>query len=363
MARDPGRTEQATPKRVSKARDEGNVAKSQEISKAVSIGAGLVGLTLYLPVMYRHFVSLFQSFLGHSHEFSPDQASVYGLFTGVSLELAVLLLPPLLFIGACVWLCMRLQVGKLWTTKIFKFNLSHFNPIAGLKRMLLSLQTLTRMGKSLIQALIVGYVPYRVLMGEIDNFLLLFNADVMGITTYMLMLSFKMVAWTLLPMSVLAGIDLIWTRYQYRENLKMTKQEVKDERKQSEGDPIIKNRQKQKMMAMMARRMLQSVPKADVVITNPTHFAVAISYNAAEAPAPVVVAKGADHLAARIKEIAREHNVPIRENVLLARALYSSTEVGDMIPEELYKAVAGILAAIWKMKGRMKGNMGAAAAS
>lgn len=137
--------------------------------------------------------------------------------------------------------------------------------------------------------------------------------------------------------------------------MKMTKDEVKDEQKQAEGDPIIKGQQRKKMMAAMSKRMLQSVPKADVVVTNPTHIAVALRYNTAEAPAPVVLAKGADHLAEKIKEIARENRIPIRENVPLARALYSSVEVGDMIPEDLYKAVAAILASIWKLKPRAAG--------
>ncbi len=165
-----------------------------------------------------------------------------------------------------------------------------------------------------------------------------------------------MVAYTLMPMLVIAAADLWYTRFSYEENIKMTKQEVKDERKQAEGDPVVKAQQRKKMMEQMAKRMLQDVPKADVVITNPTHIAVALMYDALKAPAPVVLAKGADHLAERIKEVARENRVPIRENVPLARALYKATEVGDMIPPELYKATASILASIWRMKGKMPGR-------
>ena len=135
--------------------------------------------------------------------------------------------------------------------------------------------------------------------------------------------------------------------------MKMTKSEVKDEQKQTDGDPVIKGQQRRKMMEMMSKRMLADVPKADVVVTNPTHIAVALSYNTSEAPAPIVLAKGADHLAEKIKEVARENRIPIRENVPLARALYKSTEVGDMIPEELYKAVASVLASIWKIKPKV----------
>jgi len=159
-----------------------------------------------------------------------------------------------------------------------------------------------------------------------------------------------MVIYALVPMLVLAIADVVYTRWEYEENLKMTKDEVKDERKQAEGDPKIKQQQKMKMLRVMAQRMLTKVPKADVVITNPTHVAVALTYNVKEAPAPVVVAKGLDYLAEKIKEIAREHNVPIREDKPLAQALYKSVEVGQTIPEELYQAVASILAHLHKFK-------------
>ena len=354
MAKDPSKTEKATPKRLNKARGEGNVAKSQEISKTVTIAAGTAVLFLYIQVMYGYIIEIFQRFFTHGHEVNLDTHTVYSLVLEVAQDLALLLLPPLLFIGFAVWICLRLQVGKLWTTKVFKFKLERFNPINGLKNMFLSSQTFIRLFKSLLQAAIIGYVPFLIIKGELDNFLPLFNADVFGITHYMLMLSLKMVCWTLVPMVILSGLDFIYTKWNYGENLKMTKQEVKDEHRQSEGDPAIKAKQRQKMMAMIAKRMLQQVPKADVIITNPTHIAVAIRYDATEAPAPIIVAMGADRLAQKIKEIALEHNVPIRENVPLARALYKSAEVGDMIPEELYKAVASILASIWRMKGKMQ---------
>jgi len=353
MAKDPSRTEKATPKRLNKTRDEGNVAKSPEVAKTITIAAGMAVLFLYIDVMYNHLGMIFRQFLGHGHEFNPNPHAVYTLVVDVSQELAILLLPILFFIGLCVYIALRLQVGKLWTTKVFKFKWSRFNPINGLKNMIASPQTLVRLFKSLIQAAIIGYVPYRILMAEFDNFLPLFNEDVFGIAVFMLTLSFKMVSWTLVPMAIISALDFVYTKWKYSENLKMTKQEVKDEHKQSEGDPLVKAKQKQKMMAVIAQRMMQNVPKADVVITNPTHIAVAIKYDAMEAPAPLVVAIGADKVAERIKELAREHNVPIRENVLLARALYKSVQVGDMIPEDLYKAVAAILAAVWRMKGKM----------
>ena len=350
--KDPSRTEKATPKRRSKAREEGNVPKSQELTKAVTTAVGLVALSGYMPVIARHMHLVFRHFLGQSPGFNINEQSVYALLIYVSQELAIILLPILLCVALSAWICLRMQVGALWTTKNFGFKWSRFNIFAGLKNMFGSVQTLIRLGRSVLQALIIGFVPYLVIKHEFYNFLPLYYANVNGIAGYILDTSFRIVLFSLPPLFIIGGLDLWYTRYEYEENLKMTKEELKEERRNAEGDPQIKSKQRQEMMKVMSRRMLQDVPKADVVITNPTHIAVALRYNVMEAPAPVVLAKGADHLAEKIKEIAREHRVPIRENVPLARALYKSVEVGDMIPEELYKAVASILAAIWRLKGR-----------
>ena len=201
-------------------------------------------------------------------------------------------------------------------------------------------------------ALILGIIPGFILWSEYLNFLPMYYATPEGVAVYMMETALKVVKYSMIPLIAIAIFDVWQSRYAYNESLKMTKDEVKDERKQSEGDPVIKNKQKQKMMEVMARRMLADVPKADVVVTNPTHIAVALSYDPAKAPAPVVLAKGVNRLAEKIKEVARENRVPIRENVPLARALYKSVEVGEMIPEDLYKAVAAVLASIWRLKPR-----------
>jgi flagellar biosynthetic protein FlhB len=274
----------------------------------------------------------------------------------VSGLLAKMLLPFLFFIALIVYLTLRLQVGKLWTTKVFKFNLSRFNLLKGLKNIFASPQALLRLCKSLIMMIIIGLVPYVVIKRAFPGFLDMYYTNAEGVASYMLTTSFWMVAYTLIPIFAVAAFDLWQSRFAYEEGIKMTKEEVKDERKQQEGDPLIKQKQRQKMLAFMARRMLQDVKKADVVITNPTHYAVALSYNPAEASAPVVVAKGLNHLAEKIKAVARENNVPIRENKPLAQALYKAVEVGDMIPEDLFKAVASILANIWRMKNKMPGR-------
>jgi flagellar biosynthetic protein FlhB len=178
----------------------------------------------------------------------------------------------------------------------------------------------------------------------------MFYATPANIAAYILSTGYKMVCYALVPMLLIAIADLVYKFYKYEEGLKMTKDEIKDERKQAEGDPKVKQKQQQKAMEFMAQRMMQDVPRADVVVTNPTHIAVALRYNALEAPAPLILAKGAGPIAEKIKEIARENLIPIQENKPLAQALYKQVEIGDMIPEELFQAVASILAKLDKFK-------------
>lgn len=356
MTKDPSKTELATPKRRNKVRDEGNVPRSQEVSKAVSVGAGLFGLYIYFEVIVDHIRRLFQYFMINATTIELTQENAIAIFLLAIKELAIMIMPVVLFIGFAAFMSIRMQVGKLWTTKVFKFKWSNFNIFKGLQRMLFSPQTIVRLVKSAGLAAMIGFIPYLYVKSEFENFLPLYYTDAAGLGAYMLHHGFRMVLYTLAPMCVLAAFDLLYTRYQYEENIKMSKQEVKDEMKQSEGDPMIKQRQRQKMMQVMSSRMMKEVPKADVIVTNPTHYAVALRYDPTVCPAPLVVAKGLNHLAEKIKTIAREHRIPIRENRPLAQSLYKQVEVGQPIPEDLYKAVAAILAEIWRIQGKMPGQ-------
>jgi flagellar biosynthetic protein FlhB len=348
---DPSRTEQATDKRVSKAREQGNVAKSQEVAKALVILGGLVIMRFYLEYVGKDMVRIFRWYLQEGLSFQPSEQNVYRLFIDCSADMAIMTLPIMFGVGLVAYAANRYQVGQLWTTKVFEFKLDRvFNPMAGLQRMFLDVKTLIRLARSLFQAIAIGIAPYLVLRAELPNMMPLFYQNASGLASYILFTSFKMIFYALIPMLIIAAVDWWYTRWDYGENLKMTKDEVKDERKQAEGDPIIKQKQRQKMLQAMARRMMKEVPKADVVITNPTHYAVALKYDPSIAPAPVVVAKGVDHLALKIKEIALENRVPIRENRPLAQALYKSVEIGDPIPTELFQAVATILAQLHKFK-------------
>ncbi|WP_027722198.1 flagellar type III secretion system protein FlhB [Maridesulfovibrio zosterae] len=349
MANDPSKTEKATPKRVNKARKDGSVAKGEEMGKIMTLLAGVIGLRVLIDTYYDQFYEIFHWFLtkGIFTELTPN--SVLTLFIWCSKKLALILLPLFLFISFISYLILRLQVGKLWTTKVFKPKFSKiFNVMAGIKRLMFDIKTFVRLAKSLLLAIIVAIAPYVVIKKELANFIPLFYTDAHQLTIFILRVGYKMVTYAMVPMIVLAIADLWYARWNYQEEMKMSKDEVKDERKQAEGDPQIKQQQRQKMMAVLQQRMMADVPKADVVITNPTHYAIALRYDALQAPAPQVLAKGKNKIAERIKEAAREHNIPIRENKPLAQALYKQVEIGDIIPEELYQAVAAILAKLNK---------------
>ena len=349
MSKDPSKTEKATPKRINKARKDGSVAKGEEMGKIMTLLAGVIGLRVLIDTYYDQFYEIFHWFLTKGIFTELNENSVLTLFIWCSKKLALILLPLFLFISFISYLILRLQVGKLWTTKVFKPKFSKiFNVMAGVKRLMFDIKTFVRLAKSLLLAIIVAIAPYIVIKKELANFIPLFYTDAHQLAIFILRVGYKMVTYAMVPMIVLAIADLWYSRWNYQEEMKMSKDEVKDERKQAEGDPQIKQQQRQKMMAVLQQRMMADVPKADVVITNPTHYAIALRYDALQAPAPQVLAKGKNKIAERIKEAAREHNIPIRENKPLAQALYKQVEIGDIIPEELYQAVAAILAKLNK---------------
>ncbi|MDR3641348.1 MAG: flagellar type III secretion system protein FlhB [Humidesulfovibrio sp.] len=348
---DPSRTEKATPKRVKKAREEGSVAKSPEVSKAVVLLAGAIAMRYIIPFFYKNFLDIFQWFLTEGTRQNLDQESVYRMFIWSLSKIALMVLPVMVIIAATAYAVVRLQVGKLWSFK-WHWDRINFNITKALKQLLISPETLVRLGRSIGQAAVVAIAPYIVIKQELPNLVPLFHQNVLGITSYMLLIAYKMVCYALVPMILIAIADLWYTRFRYDDNLMMTKEEIKDERRQIEGDPLVKQKQLRKMYEVMGRRLKSTVPKADVVITNPTHYAIALLYDLTEAPAPMVIAKGADAIAKKIREIAIEHDIPIHENPPLAQALYKQVEIGETIPEEMYQAVAAILAKLSKFKRR-----------
>jgi flagellar biosynthetic protein FlhB len=247
------------------------------------------------------------------------------------------------------------QVGFLFTTKTLQIKLNRLNPLSGLKR-IFSVRSLTELIKSIFKIVVVGIIGFSYLKGEVVNMLKTMDMDVVSIAAYIGVTATNVAIRMCIALLVLGVLDYGYQWWEYEKNIRMTKQEIKEEYKQTEGNPEIKSKIKQKQRQISLRRMMQSVPEADVVITNPTHYAVAIKYDIKISDAPVVLAKGQDYMALKIKEKAKENGIEIVENKSLARALYSTVEIGEKIPPDLYQAVAEVLAFVYGLKNSTKGG-------
>jgi flagellar biosynthesis protein FlhB len=354
MAESPGqeRTERATGKRRIEARKRGQVALSREIPSALIL-ITLLGVFYFSGTgVIEALIQLFGEFFGQLHTarlrtISDATALAIALCRSCLLLLVPVVL-PLLIAGVAGNI---LQIGFEIHAEPLAPKLSKLSPAAGLKR-ICSMRGLVELVKSMAKIVFIGVIAWSVVSGYLTDFPTLVRRDIGGIWEFTHTAAFRIIFYVCLAMVVLAVLDYAYQRWQYEENLKMTKQEVKDERKQTEGDPQIKARIRSLQRQAAYHRMIAEVPKADVVITNPTHIAIALRFDPAEMNAPRVVAKGADHVAERIRDIARDHAVPLVENKPLAQALYRLAEPGDYIPVELYRAVAEVLAYVYRLKGR-----------
>lgn len=345
------RTEKATPKKRRDARERGQVLKSTEINHALSLLILFGALYILHGFIYHHALELIQTALSEQNLMRPSMngGELYQVAIQSLRSLALMSLPILgvaLFSGLLV---NYVQVGFLFTTQTLMPKFSRISPIQGFKR-IFSMRTLVELVKSLLKISVILWVTVSTLqpkLPEVPNMLAVSPWDSFG---YALGLAGELGLKISLALLILALADYLFQWWQYEKDLRMTKQEIKDEYKLTEGDPQIKGQIRQKQRQMAAMRMMQSVPEADVVITNPTHYAIALRYQDGTDSAPVVLAKGKGHLALRIREIASQHGVERVENRALAHALYASCEVGDAIPEQLYQSVAEVLAYVYRMK-------------
>ncbi len=352
------KTEEATTKKKEDTRKEGKVPKSKELSNAVELIALFLILKFWVGKMGERFIGLF----GMVYEKLPAYTTYWSgmiisqdfhtLIKNVYLELLIELIPFFVVGIALAFIINMLQFRFKISTKPLQPKFSKLNPLSGFKRMF-SAEKLMELLKSIAKVILITAIVYSTVK---DEWVYLFKFYGMPLNQALEVIG-SIVINTGLRISlvylIIAFVDLIYQRYKFNKDIKMTKQEVKDEYKNAEGDPQIKGKIRNKMREASQRRMMQDVPSADVVITNPTHFAVAVRYNPEEASAPRVLAKGADYLAQKIKELARENNVEIVENKPLARMLYANVEVGEEVPPELYQAVAEVLAMVYKMQGRI----------
>ncbi|MDA8233829.1 MAG: flagellar biosynthesis protein FlhB [Clostridia bacterium] len=346
------KTEEATPKRRQDARGKGQVAKSPEVNSALILLTGFLAIKIFFPYMFEELQNFTRSFLGQLHntqEFTVDYVMSIGI--SVIVLSGKMLLPLILTVLVAGIVANYLQVGFLFSTQPLIPKLETLNPITGFKR-IFSRRSLMELFKSLIKIGAVGYIVYRAISLEFDIFPKMLDMDIRASLVFIGQLTVKIALQVGLLLLVLAVIDFAFQRWEFNRSLRMSKQEVKEEYKQVEGNPQIKGKIKEKQRQMALRRMMQEVPKADVVITNPTHYALAIKYDGQTMNAPIVVAKGQDLVAQKIKEKAKEHNVAIVENKPLAQALFKSCDIGELIPPELFQAVAEVLAFVYKLRGR-----------
>lgn len=342
---DEEKTEEPTSKKIEDARKKGNVPKSQETSSFITLLLGLAILFTTLSYSYdkiRSIYRYYQSLIG----MEMTKNSILNMFLVSSKETLLLILPLAVSIAIAGVLAGVIQFGFLFTTHSITPDLKKLDPIKGLKN-LLSLKKLIETIKTVLKVAAVFGVAFYFLLAFTEELPYTVFLNIPNQLSWLLEKMLILTAVMLALFLVLSLIDLLIVRYQYFKDLRMSKQEVKDEYKQMEGDPQVKSRIKRVQMEMSRKRMMQEVPDADVIITNPTHYAVAIRYDRLKDRAPVVLAKGTDMLALKIKEIGRNHQIQIVENPPLARELYKACDLKQMIPENLYKAVAEILAFVY----------------
>ncbi|OHE70476.1 MAG: flagellar biosynthesis protein FlhB [Treponema sp. RIFOXYC1_FULL_61_9] len=360
-AEDEGRTEEPSEYKIRKAREEGRVPKSQELVGALVLLMPALAILFLAKTMLKTCVEMVRFFLERAVELDPTKDPIVArAFFSYFIKLA---LPIMLVAVFTAVFANVVQTGFLFTTKPLTPNFSKILPRFGkyFQRTLFSMEGLFNFAKSVLKMAIIGIVAFIIIRGEIVRLANLQTASLWSSVTLVSSLAMRLLIVAALLLLALSVPDLFFQRWQYTESLKMTKQEVKEERKMYEGDPLIKGRLRQRMRELLSRNMAANVPKADVVITNPTHFAVALEWNRESMSAPVVTAKGADEVAFRIRRIAEDSGVPVVENRPLARALFAETEIGDAIPEQYYQAIAVVLAHVYKMDESRGGKAAAGA--
>lgn len=345
------KTEKATPRKKEEARKKGQVLQSQEVNSVLLLLFSFICIRLSGGFIYDNIANyikrIFEVYMKSPNLFTVNELTAFGFDTIVTM---LIILVPIFLVGIIVSMASSyLQVGFVFSLENIKFNLDNINPLKGFKNMF-SMNSLVELVKNLIKIVIVTYVAYTAIKGEINNVLNMMDLNIENIGKYITFFSLDLAIKICIILIILAVADYFYQWFQYEKNLRMSKQEMKEEYKQTEGNPQIKAKIKQKQRAMAMSRMMKDIPKADVVITNPTHFAVAIKYDTSESAAPKVVAKGQDFLAQRIKQIAKDNRVQIVENKPLARALYAAVEIGEEVPQEMYQAVAEVLAFVYSLK-------------
>jgi len=346
------KTEKATPKKRREAREKGQVVFSKDLGSSFSLLMVFLFLNFYKSIiikMVADFLYLISDKIGTNIDSIFEFKSLNYLMNETILLGAKIILPIVVVAMITGVLFAYFQIGFLFTTETIKFKLDKISPVKGFKRMF-SIRALVEFLKSILKSAILLYISLSYLLKKINMFYESVNYSVAAIADFMWDVVFNIVVRCSLLLFILAIFDYAYKKWQDEKDLKMSRKEIKDEYKQSEGDPMLKSKIREKQRQLATGRMMQDVPNADVIITNPTHYAVGIKYDPNRGDAPYVLAKGRDLVAKNIKKVAEENDVPIVENKPLAQALYKEIDIGDFIPPNLYEAVAEVLAYVYKLK-------------
>lgn len=345
---DAEKSEDPTQKRLDEALQRGDVAKSQEVSTWFVLAASTLALATFAVPMGSSLSSTFRGIIANAHQIPVDGHGLIDITTRMLFEVLGSISAPLALLAFAAIAGNMVQHRLIWSSESLKPQFSKISPLAGVKRMF-SKQSLMNFVKGLVKLAVIGTVMFLLLWPKRTQLDGMVRTDVLGIVAIVRSLSLDILGAVIAILAVIAGADYFFQYRQWFERQKMSLREIKDEFKQTEGDPMIKNKIRQLRMFRMKKRMMTQVPKATVIVTNPTHYAIALQYEK-DMNAPVCVAKGADLVALKIREIGEEHSIPIVESPPLARALYATVEVDDEIPEEHYKAVAEIIGYVMKLR-------------
>ena len=346
------KTEKATPKKKQDSRKKGQVAKSQDVNTAVVLLSVFLFMMFFGKTMTERLIGVLRHSLQNYMFMDLTEKNIEYITIEILGEL-VLFLGPVMMVALIAGVAANYaQVGFMYSPEAIQMKLEKINPISGFKR-IFSMRAIVEMLKSILKISFIGVIAFSVLWSRMDEVLILADKSVGAALGTIAGLTLQMGLFASGALLFLSLLDYLYQKYDFEKSIRMSKQDLKDEYKNIEGDPLIKSKIKQKQREMAMRRMMQEVPKADVVITNPTHYAIALKYDDQKADAPVVVAKGVDFVAQKIKLIAKENEISTVENRSLARALYSQAEIGDVIPEEFFKAVAEILAYVYQTNNKV----------
>lgn len=349
------KTEEATTRRRTKERERGNVSKSKDMESAMVMVGGIALLAVFSKYIYTQMTNMLRETFSNLDPASIDVTSIVGILYPYFRYLGLIVLPFLVFLAIFAVIVIRMDVGQVFALSKVKIDLNNLSPrrmLENAKRIVNPFQprSMVEFAKSILKLVIVGACGFSAINSRKGDLLGLVGLDFPIALNIIGSILVNMIINMCLAMLILGYLDKKYQNYEYEKSIKMTKQEVKDEHKDTEGDPKIKARIRSIQMQMARQRMMSAVPTADVVVTNPTHYAVAIKYDKTKAPAPMVVAKGVDYLAFQIRDLAKTNNVPIVENRPVARALYNSVPIDGIIPSDLYVAVAEILAYVYNSK-------------